>query len=182
MKIDIPARFSCLVAVTPIGAECAPRSPIGRTVAAFAQAPNSGLNRDRDAAVRHQSRLIGNGFIADQELRQGSIRDYPTRQSPEVTDPKVNATIHANPAAIGKHFRKNMKIAQIAPLMESVPPRLYGGTERVVSYLTDELVQMGHDVTLFASGDSVSSAKLVGCVPTALRLDDNVSDPIPYSC
>ena len=99
-----------------------------------------------------------------------------------MTDPKVNATIHANPAAIGKHIRKNMKIAQIAPLMESVPPRLYGGTERVVSYLTDELVQMGHDVTLFASGDSVSSAKLVGCVPTALRLDDNVSDPIPYSC
>jgi glycosyltransferase involved in cell wall biosynthesis len=97
-----------------------------------------------------------------------------------VTDPKVNATIHANPAAIGKHFRKNMKIAQIAPLMESVPPRLYGGTERVVSYLTDELVQMGHDVTLFASGDSVSSANLVRCVPTALRLDPNVSDPIPY--
>ena len=73
-----------------------------------------------------------------------------------------------------------MKIAQIAPLMESVPPRLYGGTERVVSYLTDELVQMGHDVTLFASGDSVSSANLVRCVPTALRLDADVSDPIPY--
>jgi glycosyltransferase involved in cell wall biosynthesis len=73
-----------------------------------------------------------------------------------------------------------MKIAQIAPLMESVPPRLYGGTERVVSYLTDELVRMGHDVTLFASGDSVSSANLVPCVPTALRLDANVSDPIPY--
>jgi glycosyltransferase involved in cell wall biosynthesis len=73
-----------------------------------------------------------------------------------------------------------MKIAQIAPLMESVPPRLYGGTERVVSYLTDELVQMGHDVTLFASGDSVSSANLVRCVPMALRLDANVSDPIPY--
>ena len=73
-----------------------------------------------------------------------------------------------------------MKIAQIAPLMESVPPRLYGGTERVVSYLTDELVRMGHDVTLFASGDSVSRAKLVRCVPMALRLDANVSDPTPY--
>jgi glycosyltransferase involved in cell wall biosynthesis len=73
-----------------------------------------------------------------------------------------------------------MKIAQIAPLMESVPPRLYGGTERVVSYLTDELVRMGHDVTLFASGDSVSSAKLVRCAPIALRLDANVRDPIPY--
>jgi glycosyltransferase involved in cell wall biosynthesis len=73
-----------------------------------------------------------------------------------------------------------MKIAQIAPLMESVPPRLYGGTERIVSYLTDELVRLGHDVTLFASGDSVSSAKLVSCAPMALRLDANVRDPIPY--
>src|SRR5262245_19085930 len=108
------------------------------------------------------------------------LRRCEARQSPEMTDHKANATIQANPAAIGKHFRKNMKIAQIAPLMESVPPRLYGGTERVVSYLTDELVQMGHDVTLFASGDSVSSANLVRWVPTALRLDANVSDPIPY--
>jgi hypothetical protein len=73
-----------------------------------------------------------------------------------------------------------MKIAQVAPLMESVPPRLYGGTERVVSYLTDELVRLGHEVTLFASGDSVSTANLVRCVPTALRLDANVRDPIPY--
>ena len=73
-----------------------------------------------------------------------------------------------------------MKIAQIAPLMESVPPRLYGGSERIVSYLTDELVRQGHDVTLFASGDSVSSANLVRCVPMALRLDANVRDPIPY--
>lgn len=73
-----------------------------------------------------------------------------------------------------------MRIAQIAPLMESVPPRLYGGTERIVSYLTEELVKLGHDVTLFASGDSVTSAKLVSCVPTALRLDPKVCDVIPY--
>ncbi|MEA2955593.1 MAG: hypothetical protein QOJ58_1090 [Alphaproteobacteria bacterium] len=73
-----------------------------------------------------------------------------------------------------------MKIAQISPLMESVPPRLYGGSERIVAYLTDELVRQGHDVTLFASGDSVSSANLVRCVPMALRLDANVKDPIPY--
>ena len=73
-----------------------------------------------------------------------------------------------------------MRIAQIAPLMESVPPRLYGGTERVVSYLTDELVRLGHQVTLFASGDSVSTAKLVRCVPTALRRDGNIRDPISY--
>jgi glycosyltransferase involved in cell wall biosynthesis len=73
-----------------------------------------------------------------------------------------------------------MKIAQIAPLMESVPPRLYGGTERVVSYLTEELMALGHDVALFASGDSVTSAELVACVPEALRLDKRVQDPIPH--
>jgi glycosyltransferase involved in cell wall biosynthesis len=73
-----------------------------------------------------------------------------------------------------------MKIAQVAPLMESVPPRLYGGTERIVSYLTEELVRLGHEVTLFASGDSITSAELVGCVPQALRLDPNVRDTIPY--
>jgi glycosyltransferase involved in cell wall biosynthesis len=73
-----------------------------------------------------------------------------------------------------------MKIAQIAPLMESVPPRLYGGTERVVSHLTEELVRLGHDVTLFASGDSITSAALVSCATVALRLDLNVIDPIPY--
>ncbi len=73
-----------------------------------------------------------------------------------------------------------MKIAQIAPLIESVPPQLYGGTERIVSYLTEELVALGHDVTLFASGDSITSANLAPCVPKALRLDASVRDPIPY--
>lgn len=73
-----------------------------------------------------------------------------------------------------------MKIAQIAPLIESVPPRLYGGTERIVSYLTEELVSRGHEVTLFASADSVTSAELVGCARVALRLDPHVRDPLPY--
>lgn len=73
-----------------------------------------------------------------------------------------------------------MKIAQIAPLAESVPPKLYGGTERVVSYLTEELVRMGHDVTLFASGDSVTAARLVPCAPRALRLDPRIKDPLPH--
>ena len=73
-----------------------------------------------------------------------------------------------------------MKIAQIAPLIESVPPRLYGGTERVVSYLSEELVRLGHRVTLFASGDSMTTADLIPCVPKALRLDPNVRDVIPY--
>ena len=61
-----------------------------------------------------------------------------------------------------------MKIAQIAPLIESVPPRLYGGTERIVSYLTEALVGLGHDVTLFASGDSITSAELAPCCTRAL--------------
>ena len=73
-----------------------------------------------------------------------------------------------------------MKIAQIAPLMESVPPKLYGGTERIVSYLTEELVRLGHDVTLFASGDSITAANLVPCCRAALRLDSSVRDPVPH--
>lgn len=73
-----------------------------------------------------------------------------------------------------------MRVAQVAPLIESVPPRLYGGTERIVSYLTEELVDMGHDVTLFASGDSVTSATLVPCCAQALRLDPAVRDTLPY--
>lgn len=73
-----------------------------------------------------------------------------------------------------------MKIAQIAPLAESCPPRLYGGTERIVSYLTEELVHQGHEVTLFASGDSITSAKLVPCSKMALRLDPSVRDMTPY--
>jgi glycosyltransferase involved in cell wall biosynthesis len=69
-----------------------------------------------------------------------------------------------------------MKIAQVAPLTEAVPPKLYGGTERVVAYLTDALVELGHDVTLFASGDSNTKAKLDAAWPRALRLDPRVKD------
>jgi glycosyltransferase involved in cell wall biosynthesis len=76
-----------------------------------------------------------------------------------------------------------MRIAQIAPLYESVPPRLYGGTERVVSYLTEELVRGGHEVTLFASGDSRTAARLVASCPRALRLDPEGSgSPAPHLC
>jgi glycosyltransferase involved in cell wall biosynthesis len=73
-----------------------------------------------------------------------------------------------------------MKIAQIAPLYESVPPKYYGGTERVVSYLTEELVRQGNDVTLFASGDSKTAAKLVRCCDMALRLNPTFLDPLPF--
>jgi len=71
-----------------------------------------------------------------------------------------------------------VKIAQVAPLYEAVPPKYYGGTERVVSYLTEELVRQGQDVTLFASGDSVTSAELVPICPRALRLDNNCVDQL----
>jgi hypothetical protein len=70
-----------------------------------------------------------------------------------------------------------MRIAQVAPLAESVPPKLYGGTERVVAWLIDELIDLAHDVTLFASGDSVSRANLVPICPKALRLSRPGWDP-----
>jgi glycosyltransferase involved in cell wall biosynthesis len=73
-----------------------------------------------------------------------------------------------------------MKIAQIAPLYESVPPKLYGGTERVVSYLTEELVRLGHDVTLFASGDSLTAARLESGCAKALRLNRTCKDPLAH--
>ena len=71
-----------------------------------------------------------------------------------------------------------MKIAQVAPLYESVPPKYYGGTERVVSYLTEELIRQGHEVTLFASGDSVTEAHLVAPRAHALRLDEECVDQL----
>jgi len=71
-----------------------------------------------------------------------------------------------------------MRIAQVAPLYESVPPQLYGGTERVVSYLTEELVRLGHTVTLFASGDSITQAQLQVSCARALRLDPHGCDTL----
>jgi glycosyltransferase involved in cell wall biosynthesis len=73
-----------------------------------------------------------------------------------------------------------MRIAQVAPLHESVPPKLYGGTERVVFWLTEELVRQGHEVTLFASGDSTTSANLIPMCPEALRLSPTCVDQIAH--
>ena len=72
----------------------------------------------------------------------------------------------------------NMRIAQVAPLIESVPPKHYGGTERIVSYLTEELVRAGHDVTLFASGDSVTNARLIASCERSLRKNERCKDPV----
>jgi len=76
-----------------------------------------------------------------------------------------------------RRLEGKLRIAQISPLTEAVPPKLYGGTERVISWLTEELVALGHKVTLFASGDSVTNARLEPMWPTALRLDGSVRDP-----
>lgn len=73
-----------------------------------------------------------------------------------------------------------MRIAQVSPLFESVPPRLYGGTERIVSYLTEELERQGHDVTLFASGDSLTQARLASMCPRSLRLDEKCLDQMAH--
>src|SRR5262249_40247727 len=78
------------------------------------------------------------------------------------------------------HPPTKLRIAQVSPLYESVPPSLYGGTERIVSYLTEELVAQGHEVTLFASGDSLTSARLVPCSQGALRLNPQIGDALPY--
>src|SRR5262249_47395849 len=80
--------------------------------------------------------------------------------------------------SIGRAAR-TMRIAQVAPLAESVPPKLYGGTERVVSWLSEELVALGHDVTLFASGDSRTCGSLVPIIPRAIRLNRPRPDPFP---
>jgi glycosyltransferase involved in cell wall biosynthesis len=71
-----------------------------------------------------------------------------------------------------------MRVAQVAPLIESVPPKLYGGTERIVSFLTEELVRQGHDVTLYASGDSQTAARLVPVVEQSIRLDGSIADSL----
>jgi glycosyltransferase involved in cell wall biosynthesis len=89
------------------------------------------------------------------------------------------AEFAAGPYLLGRQ-EDPVKIAQVAPLFESVPPQLYGGTERVVSYLTEELVAAGHEVTLFASGDSVTSARLVPVCERSLRLDKSCVDPIAH--
>src|SRR5262245_49087729 len=85
---------------------------------------------------------------------------------------------HCHADCPGKKARSyTMRIAQVGPLTEAIPPKLYGGTERVISWLTEELVALGHDVTLFASGDSHTSAKLEAMWPKSLRLDGTIRDP-----
>jgi glycosyltransferase involved in cell wall biosynthesis len=108
-------------------------------------------------------RRLGNLHVTSQETRRAPV---PRRKKNPIR------RLHPPPQP-EKH---SMRIAQIAPLTEAVPPQLYGGTERVVSFLTEELVEMGHEVTLFASGDSRTSAELAACWPRALRFDAALRD------
>src|SRR5436190_4862975 len=96
----------------------------------------------------------------------------------QMTPVELSACSTERPGRFDTARKRKVRIAQVAPLAESVPPKLYGGTERVVSWLTEELVELGHEVTLFASGDSVSRAQLVPVIPRALRLSRPHGDPV----
>jgi glycosyltransferase involved in cell wall biosynthesis len=94
---------------------------------------------------------------------------------------QLNTSFTKRLAQENRQKGSQMRIAQVAPLTESVPPKAYGGTERIVSYLTDALVDLGHEVTLYASGDSVTRATLKACHPCALRADAQLPGPdIPH--
>jgi len=100
--------------------------------------------------------------------------------APAPTEVPSPAPIDAAPLRAPSRALAGLRIAQIAPLIESVPPKGYGGTERVVSVLTEELVKLGCDVTLYASGDSNTSARLRPIIPRSLRLDPACEDGLPY--
>src|SRR6185437_8585542 len=159
------------------------RSPVGKT----------GQNRTDSGALRPaKSRSLDPHYAAiSTRLRlptprpprpraTGAPFNRLCRRSYRRRSIALNGICCAAWACIRGEIKVFMKIAQIAPLIESVPPRLYGGTERIVSYLTEELVRLGHDVTLFASEDSITSAELAPCCTRALRLDPTVRDIIPY--
>src|SRR5581483_6732686 len=144
-------------------------------------APQSPMSHDFLVPVRPRSKRS-----ASTSVRRGSTlsgRSTPfTRRTRSVASMGLLQEASAEPGTplAMPQSGDPLKIAQIAPLAESVPPQLYGGTERVVSYLTEELVRLGHEVTLFASGDSRTGARLVPCSRRALRLDPAVKDPLAH--
>jgi hypothetical protein len=122
-------------------------------------------------------------------IRSPTIAARRDKQHEQVSDGRLDATqfrqvaktSHRDPHDIGSGpLGSTVRIAQVAPLAESVPPSLYGGTERIVSYLTEELVALGHEVTLFASGDSHTRAILHAGSPRALRSDSSCRDPLAW--
>jgi glycosyltransferase involved in cell wall biosynthesis len=120
---------------------------------------------------------MGYSIIAREALRAGIIHGPGAWYG---KNPKQQAACRRGSTSIRHVALKTMRIAQISPLYESVPPRYYGGTERIVSYLTEELHRQGHEVTLFASGDSVTSAELVAVCPRSLRLNENCVDQMAH--
>jgi glycosyltransferase involved in cell wall biosynthesis len=117
------------------------------------------------------------------DCKEGAAREGGSSQTG--TNPAISGAVKSlcastNRGASERAGSRPLRIAQVAPLYEPVPPRLYGGTERVVSHLTEELVAQGHTVTLFASGDSVTAAELVPVTPRALRLDRSCRDPLAH--
>jgi glycosyltransferase involved in cell wall biosynthesis len=122
-------------------------------------------------APAHSGNQSGNIIYCWNLFRDDAFRAFDQ-------SPTHRLNIHDRGAAAAMHgLEAGLRIAQISPLTEAVPPKLYGGTERVISWLTEELVALGHQVTLFASGDSLTSARLEPMWPTALRLDGSVRDP-----
>jgi glycosyltransferase involved in cell wall biosynthesis len=119
------------------------------------------------------------------ESKRGTARSGPIRRATTTIVTHQNRPLHPLNIPFTKALNKknlakkgsHMRIAQVAPLTESVPPKTYGGTERIVSYLTDALVDLGHEVTLYASGDSVTRATLKACHPCALRADAEQPGP-----
>src|SRR6266478_5930047 len=140
------------------------RAPTWTGGAALPRTPASPV--ELSTPQRHTRRIGCRNFRGVSRFRHawGASLLVPERVAPRVAEREEAVFMH---------------IAQVAPLTEAVPPKLYGGTERVVHWLTEELVALGHDVTLFASGDSRTSAKLDAPWPRALRFDGSVSDPNP---
>jgi glycosyltransferase involved in cell wall biosynthesis len=143
----------------------------------------------RDLAFLRQERgALDVHRFTDVSLNLGTKSRASTAQSrvPSITYEHFEAKRHpcvaraATQSLASFEPQPKMRIAQVAPLYESVPPLGYGGTERVVSYLTEALVELGHDVTLFASGDSVTAAKLVPICPRSLRLDKGCLDKLAH--
>jgi Glycosyltransferase Family 4 len=135
--------------------------------------------------MRQQTGRSGRGRVRKVRLGSKQVISISLTRPPDESQPYVvlqrgNEQSHRELEKELQIEKSSVKIAQIAPLMESCPPRLYGGTERIVSYLTEELVRLGHDVTLFASGDSKTSARLEPFCENALRLDPDIHDPSPH--
>jgi Glycosyltransferase Family 4 len=135
------------------------------------------LPREQPQLYSHQITDADDGFSED-GVTLRSTRSTPTLKGDRVI-PKGLAIARVSQSDWFSAGRERpMRIAQLAPLAESVPPQLYGGTERVVSWLTEELVRRGHQVTLFATGDSLTSGTLVPVWPKALRLGRPQADPM----